>query len=105
VTFATEHRAHFEVMFRPELLRPNDNDLSRAGLATFDILRNAVRSAQEEGFGAKSNLDDLALTAWSMVHGLVQLTVHGVVGHIGFRVEPAALAARLTRLANEAFVE
>src|ERR687888_1062469 len=38
VRFAVTHRAHFEVMFRPELYRTNDPDLVRAREAARSLL-------------------------------------------------------------------
>ncbi|HMG40177.1 MAG TPA: TetR/AcrR family transcriptional regulator [Acidimicrobiales bacterium] len=101
VTFATSHRAHFEVMFRPELLRPDDPELLRAGLATFALLRDAVQSAQDDGFGQGWNVDELALAAWALVHGIVQLTTYGVLGQFGLPVTPVALTASLTRFVSD----
>ncbi|HEY3143929.1 MAG TPA: TetR/AcrR family transcriptional regulator [Acidimicrobiales bacterium] len=101
VNFAIAHWAHFEVMFRPELLRTNDPDLQRAGLATFGVLREAVRSAHDEGFGKQWDVDDLTLAAWSFVHGIVQLSSHGVLGPLGFPASPAELTVRLTQLVGD----
>lgn len=102
VSFATAHRAHFEVMFRPELLRTDDPDLQRAGLATFSLLRQAVQSAHDDGFGGRLGVDELTLAAWSLVHGIVQLTTYGVLGHVGFPVSAVDLAATLTHLMGDA---
>jgi AcrR family transcriptional regulator len=72
--FAVTHRAHFEVMFRPELYRADDPALAQA--------RDAARSllyppAAEAAAGAGG--DDLraAVAAWSLVHGLVTLWLNG----------------------------
>jgi AcrR family transcriptional regulator len=101
VTFALRHRAHFEVMFRPELLRPDDPELHHASLATFGVLREAARAARDDGFGPGWDADDLALTAWALVHGIVQLTSHGVLSQVGFPVGAVELTARLTSLVGE----
>lgn len=102
VRFATEHRAYFEVMFRPELVRRDDPDVLRAGVATFEMLRGAVQAASDEGYGPGIDVDQLALAAWSLVHGVVQLTEHGVLGKIGFPVDAVELTTALTRLMSQA---
>jgi AcrR family transcriptional regulator len=102
VTFATEHRAHFEVMFRPELLRRSDADLQRAGMATFAVLRESVRSAHDEGFGRGVDVDELTLASWALTHGIVALTTQGVLGPVGFPGSPVDLAATLTGLMGAA---
>src|SRR5215207_58275 len=70
VGFAVTHRAHFEVMFRPELYRTDDPDLMRA--------REAARSLLYPPAAAVANGPDgdqvrAAVAAWSLVHGLATL--------------------------------
>jgi AcrR family transcriptional regulator len=70
VRFAATHRAHFEVMFRPELYHPDDPELVRARDAARALLYPPAAEAANEG-GA----DDVraAVAAWSLVHGLATL--------------------------------
>jgi AcrR family transcriptional regulator len=65
--FAVTHRAHFEVMFRPELYRSDDPELAQA--------RDAARSLLYPPAADGSGGDDLraAVAAWSLVHGLITL--------------------------------
>jgi len=70
VRFAVTHRAHFEVMFRPELYRTDDPDLVRA--------RDGARSLLYPPAAAVANSPDgdevrAAMAAWSLVHGLATL--------------------------------
>ena len=70
VRFAVTHRAHFEVMFRPELYRTDDPDLVRA--------RDAARSLLYPPAAAVADSPDgdavrAAVAAWSLVHGLATL--------------------------------
>jgi AcrR family transcriptional regulator len=70
VRFAVTHRAHFEVMFRPELYRTDDPNLVRA--------RDAARSLLYPPAAAVANSPDgdqvrAAVAAWSLVHGLATL--------------------------------
>ena len=70
VGFAVTHRAHFEVMFRPELYHTDDPELVRARDAARALLYPPAAEAANEG-GA----DDVraAVAAWSLVHGLATL--------------------------------
>jgi AcrR family transcriptional regulator len=74
VRFAVTHRAHFEVMFRPELYRPDDPEVSRARAASAALLYGPV------GGGLKSEAPEpgpeqmrAAVAAWSLTHGLATL--------------------------------
>ena len=69
VRFAVTHRAHFEVMYRPELYRPDDADVreARAAAAVF-LYGTAAPDARRLAAGA---------AAWSLVHGLATLWLNG----------------------------
>jgi AcrR family transcriptional regulator len=72
--FAVTHRAHFEVMFRPELYRTDDPALAQAR----DAARSLLYPPAAEAAGGAAG-DDLraAVAAWSLVHGLVTLWLNG----------------------------
>jgi AcrR family transcriptional regulator len=71
VRFAVTHRAHFEVMFRPELYHSDDPELVRA--------REQARSLLYPPAGEAANSPDsggdlrAGVAAWSLVHGLATL--------------------------------
>ena len=69
VRFAVSHRAHFEVMYRPELYRPDDAEVreARAGAAVL-LYGTASPDAGQLAAGA---------AAWSLVHGLATLWLNG----------------------------
>src|SRR5215470_3014166 len=69
VRFAVRHRAHFEVMYRPELYRPDDPEVSQARAATAAVLYGT----------ASPDVARLAAgaAAWSLVHGLATLWLNG----------------------------
>jgi AcrR family transcriptional regulator len=69
VRFAVANQAHFEVMFRPELYRQDDPELSRARQASRALLYSPLAGASEPGS------DELrtAVAGWSLVHGLATL--------------------------------
>jgi len=71
VRFAVNHRAHFEVMFRPELYRTEDPELVRAREQTRALL---YPPAAEVADGPDGGGDVRAgVAAWSLVHGLATL--------------------------------
>jgi len=69
VRFSVSHRAHFEVMYRPELYRPDDAEVreARAGAAVL-LYGTASPDAGQLAAGA---------AAWSLVHGLATLWLNG----------------------------
>jgi AcrR family transcriptional regulator len=70
VGFAVTHRAHFEVMFRPELYRTDDPELVRAREQARSMLYPpAAGLAGEPGGDATA----AGVAAWSLVHGLATL--------------------------------
>lgn len=74
VGFAVEHRAHFEVMFRPELYNTDNPELLEAQARTSRMLyEGAAAYAQDGG----TMPQDAALAAWSLVHGFASLWLSG----------------------------
>ncbi|NYI88734.1 AcrR family transcriptional regulator [Amycolatopsis endophytica] len=72
VRFAVGHRAHFDVMFRPDLHHPDSAELKVAQLAAGAVLASAVREV---------SADRLApVAAWSLVHGFATLALTGTLG-------------------------
>jgi AcrR family transcriptional regulator len=75
VRFALAHRAHFEVMFRPELLRNDDASLAAARNATGGLLYGPVSALATTPPGTDPRAP--AIAAWSLVHGLATLWLAG----------------------------
>jgi AcrR family transcriptional regulator len=75
VRFAVRRRAHFEVMYRPDLYRPEDPALVAAKRAAAGLLYGPVASVGAEDQGFDQRLAGLA--AWSLVHGLATLWLNG----------------------------
>lgn len=75
VRFATAHRAHFEVMFRPELLDGEDAALLEAGERASRELLDGV--ASQRGGGLVSAEPFAGVAAWSIVHGFATLWLAG----------------------------
>jgi AcrR family transcriptional regulator len=74
VGFAVRHRAHFEVMFRPELLRAEDPALAAARQRSREALYGTLASVPLD-----SSTDSLraGVAAWALVHGLATLYLGG----------------------------
>ena len=69
VRFAVTHRAHFEVMYRPELYHRDDAELGRARAAAATLLYGTGEITRERmAYG---------VAAWSIVHGLATLWLNG----------------------------
>ena len=81
VTFATSHSSHFRVMFGREMAdRSASPSLRRLATETFKMLVDAISDCQRAGLvRAEEPAADLALIAWSSVHGLSALLVEGVL--------------------------
>ncbi|WP_436491806.1 TetR/AcrR family transcriptional regulator [Actinokineospora sp. HUAS TT18] len=72
VRFAIGHKAHFEVMFRPDLYHPDDADVVAAReRATAELNRgvDTVAGGHDPGLAA--------VAAWSLVHGFATLWITG----------------------------
>lgn len=78
VRFALEHPQHFRLMLSDAYAAKGEGDAGRRG--AFELLRKALEDGRAEGV-VRSDLAarDLALAAWSLVHGLASLAVDGQV--------------------------
>ena len=76
VRFALDHRAHFEVMFRPELLHADDPTLvaarERAAAMLYGPPAELTGDPAVEG----------AVAAWSLMHGFATLWLTGNLGEV-----------------------
>jgi len=100
VMFAAEHRAYFEVMFRPELLRRDDPALAEAALAAYQVLLQTVGAA----LGGNPAPDELALratVAWAGAHGLATLWLDGNLAHYAGLSDLDALARQVFGLSPQ----
>ncbi|WP_419995589.1 TetR/AcrR family transcriptional regulator [Streptomyces boninensis] len=74
VRFAADHPAHFKVMFRPDLVRPDNPELTLAQALTAERLRAGVASLPQ------TDTTDPRMTgiaAWSLAHGFATLLLSG----------------------------
>lgn len=75
VRFAATRPAHFQVMFQPDLHRPDDPDLLAARARATEALRAGVADLPPGGRGADDRLAGVA--AWSLAHGFATLLLSG----------------------------
>jgi AcrR family transcriptional regulator len=83
VRFAVANPALFRLLFRPELRgrtreEPAAEAMERAGSAAYQVFLDAVGAAVEEG-SVQGSVEDVAVAALSIVHGLSTLLVDGPV--------------------------
>jgi len=71
VRFAVTHRAHFEVMFRPELYHRDDPEVVAARQRTAAALQAGLATLPEPPPAEDAQLAGLA--AWSIAHGFATL--------------------------------
>jgi AcrR family transcriptional regulator len=90
VEFAVGHRAHFEVMFRPDLYHADADDVRSAREQSNAALYGGVRAVPGAGTGPETRTAGLA--AWSMVHGFASLWITGALPPV--LGKDAAAAAR-----------
>jgi len=79
VEFALAHPAHYRLMFgayRPTTCSPEAELLQAAGQA-YGVLLNSVIQGQQAGVIRGDDPNQVALSAWSLVHGLAMLWMDG----------------------------
>ena len=69
VRFAVTHRAHFEVMFRPELYHRENEDLRTAKTITAALLYGTGQASDEQL--------ETGIAGWAIVHGIATLWLNG----------------------------
>jgi AcrR family transcriptional regulator len=98
VKFALAHPSYLRVMFGSEVPdKANYPSLKQAADRTFDLLVQAIRDAQTAGQVRAADSRELAVAAWSLVHGLAALLVDGKLkDHVKSPKEAERLAERVT---------
>ncbi len=90
VDFACDHPEQLQVMFRPRHLEregPPPPSLAASGAQAFAHLAEAVRICQDQGLAPQGASAELALSAWSLVHGFASLWSQGQLGALGVKGE------------------
>jgi len=88
VKFAVRNPDHFLVMFDYCDGLENHAEYAAAGKRAFQILLDSIVAAQEPGHLPAVDPQALALTAWSLVHGIAKLAIGG---HVPFESEAGLL--------------
>jgi AcrR family transcriptional regulator len=92
VEFAVANRAHFAVMYRPELLRDDDARLAAARRRSSDALYGRVGTVAPNVEALRAGA-----AAWALVHGIATLYVDGNLP-AGLGDDPAAITRSLAQL-------
>ncbi|WP_242614567.1 TetR/AcrR family transcriptional regulator [Actinomadura roseirufa] len=79
VRFAVDHRGYFEVMFRPDLHRADDPELTAARDRADGVLMRGVRDVRDFAPGGPGDERTAAIAAWSIVHGFADLWLSGAL--------------------------
>lgn len=72
VRLARSNHAHCEVMFRTDVVDPDDAALQTAGMLAYSVLEDTVREILEQD-GLHVELDEATWLCWSTMQGLVAL--------------------------------
>lgn len=100
VTFATEQRGYYEVMFRPDLASGDEVAGGPSTDDAFEVLRTAVVAALGDAARDQRRVLMTALLLWCAVHGLVHLWFDGPLRHMQADYAPGAGAVDLTDLSE-----
>lgn len=98
VRFAIANPGRFEVMFRLDLLNADDPDFVAASEGAYALLVGTVARCLSEGFLGENDPEVVAVSAWSMVHGLAALWISGRLAERISEKDPNRLADRVSRL-------
>jgi len=77
VTFALRRPEHFTVMFDAPISKRQHPESAAAGEESFATLVHFVQNCQEAGRLRSGDLLQMALLAWTMVHGIAKLAITG----------------------------
>lgn len=77
VRFAVDHRAHFEVMYRPDLYHADDPMVQAARGRAGEALHRGIGRLPDGRSGPDARLAGVA--AWSLVHGFATLWLTGAL--------------------------
>ena len=92
VRFALDSPGHFRAMFHPALGPPRKGgELEEASREAFGALVDAIAHAQSSGILRAGDVRELAISAWTTVHGLATLALDQHLARKGFEEDPIAL--------------
>jgi AcrR family transcriptional regulator len=94
VRFAITHRAHFEVMWRPDLYHEDDAELVEARERAGGALYAGVADLPDGTAGDDGSVQEAGLAAWSIAHGFATLWLSGAIPRDGDPDEAARAVLR-----------
>jgi hypothetical protein len=77
VTFALRRPEHFAVMFDASISKHKHPDSAAAAEQAFGTLMSFAKGGQDAGRLPSGDLRQMALLAWTMVHGIAKLAITG----------------------------
>ncbi len=84
VQFGHEHPAEYRIMFGPEVARHDElPDLRETSSAVLGFVQVGIERLQAEGLIGPGDPAAMAATTWSMLHGLVMLSLDGQTADVG----------------------
>lgn len=81
IKYARSHEGLFNLMIGPRLTSFRDGEFGTAGLESFSMFSDAIRSMATEYGWPGDELELLAHTAWALEHGVAALLLAGVIPH------------------------
>jgi AcrR family transcriptional regulator len=88
VSFGQNNPALYRVMFGPEVARQDDlPSLASTSGAVLDHVRAAIEALQAQKVIAPGDARAIAISVWSMLHGLVMLILDGQTADAGMPTE------------------
>jgi AcrR family transcriptional regulator len=104
VRFAVSHPTEFEVMFRLDALEPADPAFTMASEQAYGLLAATIERCRREGRLHGRSAEVVAVSAWSLVHGLSALWISGRLARRIDEQDPERLAADVTGLFVQAIL-
>jgi AcrR family transcriptional regulator len=98
VRFAIGHPAHFDVMFRLDALDPANIGFAAASEAAYALLTAVIERCRSAGRLHGRSPEVVAVSAWSLVHGLSALWLSGRLSERITEQDPQRLAAAVSAL-------
>ncbi len=100
VRFALKHPSHLRIMFGPEIGDKTAHPtLHAAAERAFGLLVHAVADAQQAGQVRSGSPEELAVSAWALVHGLSALLIDGQLRmRVRTKRDAEVLAGRVANL-------
>ncbi len=98
VRFAVGHPSHFEVMFRLDALNPDNPEFVAASEAAYGLLTATIERCRGAGRLHGRSPEVVAVSAWSVAHGLSALWLSGRLSQRIGEQDPQRLAAAVSEL-------